>query len=91
MTISHYFSWGLWPHRKCVSLLGIQSCKIGVGDKQERLDNDQSLIGHLFNISPDERCPLDMLGEHFLVPINARLAKVMYIFGAGRGEGAARC
>jgi hypothetical protein len=41
MTISHYLAEGLWPHCKGVSLLGIQSCRIGVGDKQERLDNCQ--------------------------------------------------
>ena len=47
----------------------------------------KSLIGHLFNISLDGRCPLNMLDEHFLVPINARFARVMYICGTEGGEG----
>jgi hypothetical protein len=50
----------------------------------------KSLIGHLFNVSLDGRCPLNVLDEDFLVPINARFARVMYICGTKRGEGGAR-
>ena len=50
----------------------------------------KSLIGHLFNISLDGRCPLAMLDEHFLVSINAWFARVMYICGTERSERDAR-
>jgi hypothetical protein len=60
-----------------------------VGDKQERLDNGR-ITNWTFVQYLDGRCPLNMLDEHFLVPINARFARVMYICGTERGEGDAR-
>jgi hypothetical protein len=45
----------------------------------------KSLIRHLFNISLDGKCPLDMLDEHFLVSIYALVCQSNVHFVVQRG------
>ena len=90
MTISHYLAGDFGLITKVFRCSGYSHAESAWAISKSGWTMAKSLIGHLFNISLDGRCPLNMLDEHFLVPINTRFARVMYICGTERGQGDAR-